>query len=59
MIVCAEDLVVVVMIALRLRKMVARLSEALGCEGLGCIAVTRPHIALAVAVPYCDLNDVV
>ena len=59
MIVYAEKLVVVAMIALSLRKMVARLSEALGCGGLGCSAVTRSHIAHAVAVPCCDLNDVV
>jgi len=54
MIVYAEELVVVVMIALRVRKMVARLSEALGCGGPGCTAVIRPHIAAAVAVLCCD-----
>lgn len=59
MIVYVGKLAVVVMMVLKLRKMVARLSEALDCGGEGCVAAVRPHIAPAVAVRTCDLNGVV
>jgi len=57
MIVYVQKLVVGVTIALKLRRMVARLFEALDCIGLDGIAVISPQAAAAAAVLFCVLQD--
>jgi hypothetical protein len=59
MIVYVGKLVVGVMIALKLRKLVAIIFEALGCRELDYFVSTLPRIAPAVAVLFCDLSAVV